>query len=54
MKKTMQKLFFKLFFMFSNYYYYFSCISNFTKKRRLYKHIWTYFIYICLYIFLYT
>jgi len=33
--------------MFSHYYY-FSCHrsnSNFTKERRIYKHIWTYFVY---------
>jgi len=30
--------------------------SNFTKKRRIYEHIWTYFVYnyICLYIFIYS
>jgi len=24
--------------------------SNFTKKRKIYKHIWTYFIYISMYV----
>jgi len=42
-----------IFLMFSHYY--FSYIKhNLTKERRIYKHVWTYFVYnyICLYIFI--
>jgi len=43
--------------IFSHYYYFFSCIKqcNFTKERKIYEHIWTYFVYnyIRLYIFIY-
>jgi len=41
--------------MFSHYF--FVSNSNFTKERRIYEHIWTYFvynyIYLCVYIYLY-
>jgi len=44
--------------MFSHYYYYyffFFSNSNFTKKKRICEHIWTYFVYnhIRLYMFIY-
>jgi len=54
-KRNNVKIILLIIFVFSLLYYYFSSVSNnnFTKRKNIYKYIWTYISYIIIHIYLY-